>query len=339
MAQGRMISREILYDDNFLALPSSSRLLYVYLQIDADNEGIVSGKRGSMLAAEASQDDYEKLEANGFVLTIDGKPVLRHWYKVNRFSNKEMRAHAKTKELSVKAQIYLDDDNVYQVCTEKRPEHSPGIGGELEGNSRTNVIKCNERNGIKSNEVNVSQCKANSDTTTDTIPLDKIIELFNTVCRSYDRIAGLDAKDKAAIVETWKAYPDIDYFKTAFEKAERSLFLKGEKTGFKASFEWIFAPGRFSKILNGDYDDRSSISEKTKDNPDGGSFDVDEMFEAARQRGFDLLKESKADVAGCAGDCKERAGSVPCAVGTNTPCVSSSLPASDDEDDAESLPF
>lgn len=84
----------------------------------------------------------------------------------------------------------------------------------------------------------------------------EIIDLFNQICISYPRVKSLSETRKKTIKARLKTY-DLDDFKTVFEKAEASGFLKGKNgRDWSATFDWLMKDGNFAKVLDGNYDDK-----------------------------------------------------------------------------------
>jgi hypothetical protein len=63
-----------------------------------------------------------------------------------------------------------------------------------------------------------------------------------------------DARKKA-IKARLKSY-SLEDFKTVFENAEASSFLKGADGGWKASFDWLIKEANMLKVLEGNYKDK-----------------------------------------------------------------------------------
>ncbi|WP_407350102.1 hypothetical protein VNN41_06840 [Lactococcus garvieae] len=81
MAQKRMLDKSFLSQRQFLTLPPSAKILYVYGNAFADNDGFVEiFPLVSMV--NASEDDVKILEAKGFiaVLNEDWVCFLPHWW-------------------------------------------------------------------------------------------------------------------------------------------------------------------------------------------------------------------------------------------------------------------
>ena len=84
-----------------------------------------------------------------------------------------------------------------------------------------------------------------------------IRELYNSVCGSYPRLVKMSEARKKAINARMKTGYTLDDFKTLFEKAEASDFLKGKnKRNWSATFDWLISDTNMAKVLDGNYDAR-----------------------------------------------------------------------------------
>lgn len=99
------------------------------------------------------------------------------------------------------------------------------------------------------------------------IPLQEIVDMFNSICTGYPRVVKLSDSRKNKIrirVEEMggfaRAKPMIQ---TIFEKMQASKFLRGDgKSGWKAYFDWVFVNDKnWVKILEGNYDNKISDNE------------------------------------------------------------------------------
>lgn len=83
-----------------------------------------------------------------------------------------------------------------------------------------------------------------------------IADMYNSICVSYPSLKVLSDARKKAINARLKSY-SIDDFKTLFEKAEASSFLKGSnKNNWAATFDWLIKDANMAKVLEGNYDNR-----------------------------------------------------------------------------------
>jgi predicted phage replisome organizer len=126
----------------------------------------------------------------------------------------------------------------------------------------TDVTKCNteiEKEKEKDIEIEIEIERDNSaDKPQSPFSYQQIVSMFHQICVSYPKVTKLSDKRKKAISARLKTYT-IDEIKSAFEKAERSSFLKGRNNrNWSANFDWIMSDGNLAKILDGNYDNREN---------------------------------------------------------------------------------
>lgn len=110
----------------------------------------------------------------------------------------------------------------------------------------------------------------------------KIIDLFNTICKSFPSVRSLSDTRKKAIKARLNTYT-VDDFKQCFENAEASSFLKGgNNRNWTATFDWLIKDSNMAKVLDGNYND-------TKSGFDSSLNNADEFVNAALKRGFEGL--------------------------------------------------
>ena len=80
--------------------------------------------------------------------------------------------------------------------------------------------------------------------------LQKIIELFNSICISLPNIQMTDSRRRVLKNSKIKDWEQL------FVKVEASDFLSGRVKDWKASFDWIIKPSNAVKILEGNYDNK-----------------------------------------------------------------------------------
>ena len=86
-----------------------------------------------------------------------------------------------------------------------------------------------------------------------TIPYQEIADLYNSICKSYPRLTKLSDARKKAIKARLNTYA-LDDFKTLFQMAEESDFLKGKNDrNWSATFDWLIKDSNMAKVLDGNY--------------------------------------------------------------------------------------
>ena len=84
----------------------------------------------------------------------------------------------------------------------------------------------------------------------------QIADLYNSLCPSYPSIRSLSEARKKAIRARLHTYTVGD-FRTLFEKAEASEFLKGGNArNWSATFDWLIKDANMAKVLDGNYDNK-----------------------------------------------------------------------------------
>lgn len=73
----KKINKKIMQSHTFLTLPASARCLYIYLVLDADNDGIVEAGHVLSLTG-ATVDDLNQLIAYGYIrrMALDDTLVI-----------------------------------------------------------------------------------------------------------------------------------------------------------------------------------------------------------------------------------------------------------------------
>ena len=87
------------------------------------------------------------------------------------------------------------------------------------------------------------------------IDCQQIVDLYHSICKSFPSVRSLSDARKKAIKARLKSYT-LDDFRTVFENAEASSFLKGVDGGWKASFDWLIKEANMLKVLEGNYADK-----------------------------------------------------------------------------------
>ena len=90
---------------------------------------------------------------------------------------------------------------------------------------------------------------------TERIDYKSIAALFNEICVSFPSVKALSDARKKAIKARLNTYT-VDDFRTLFQKAEASSFLKGSNDrNWSATFDWLIKDANMAKVLDGNYDD------------------------------------------------------------------------------------
>ena len=86
----------------------------------------------------------------------------------------------------------------------------------------------------------------------------QVVDLYNETCVSFPSVRSVSDARKKAIKARLNIY-SLDDFRSLFEKAEASSFLRGgNERNWQATFDWLIKDSNMAKVLDGNYDDKSS---------------------------------------------------------------------------------
>lgn len=118
MATKRMFSKQITHTDAFMDMPDSTKVLYFYLALEADDDGFVDSSKRIIKMIGASDDDYKILIAKRFLIEFENKIcVIKHWL-IHNYIQKD-RYH-ETKYVDQKNKLFIKDNKSYT-------EHGEGL--------------------------------------------------------------------------------------------------------------------------------------------------------------------------------------------------------------------
>ena len=141
---------------------------------------------------------------------------------------------------------------------ESKKEYMRGYMAEYRRKQK--ALTAGETSCKTNSKTNVSQAEEDREEETEKeedkrVDCQRIVDLYHAICKSFPAVRSLSDARKKAIKARLKTYT-VDDFKTVFENAEASSFLKGEDGGWKASFDWLIKEGNMLKVLEGNYADK-----------------------------------------------------------------------------------
>lgn len=190
----------------------------------------------------------QTFEQFGMVEIIDGVITIPNWNK-----HQTLDAYEKKKER----------DRLYQQ--ERRAAQKALISGTSEKSSDISY----DSKETQSSYVDVSDKEEEKEINIDkenkeNVTCKQVVDLFHSICTSYPSVKTLSEARKKAIKARLKAY-SIDDFRTLFEKAEASAFLKGSNDwNWTANFDWLIKDTNMAKVIDGNYDNKVPSYMKNK---------------------------------------------------------------------------
>ena len=115
MAERRMISRKVLLTDKYYNLSDKAKLLYIYLILDADDDGFVGNIRNAICTTGANVRTLVQLAENNYIIYFpSGVIAITHWKMQNRI---EKRMYTPTIYQDEYNQLEVDRNGVYNYRT------------------------------------------------------------------------------------------------------------------------------------------------------------------------------------------------------------------------------
>ena len=242
------ITTDIFDDEKILlieSMPSHDTIIVIWFKLLAlagkqNNDGVFMMSNriaytDEMLAAIFRRDvNILRLALNTFVQLgmieiIDNVYTIPNWNK-----HQSLDSYEKKKER----------DRLYQ--SERRAKQRALIG---ESSDKSSDIAVSEEDKEKELEKDIDIKREKTD-------LQSVVDLYHSICKSYPSVRSLSEARKKAIRARLKTY-SLDDFRTVFENAEASSFLKGKNDrNWSANFDWMIADKNMAKILEGNYADK-----------------------------------------------------------------------------------
>ena len=204
------------------------------------------------------------IDLNVFKKSEDGKiyseRIQRECEKRTEFSEKQRRNISKRWEKDIKKEQIESPNNTSGIPMEYQPKY--------DGNTyKQEQEQDNKEKEILSND-NIPKKKVCSDLLfspekeKDTTPYDDIITYWNkgAVKVGFSQFTKMTEQRKRAICSRWNEYGEKVY--EAMDKVFASDFCK---SGSWCGFDWVFKPSNMVKVLEGNYDNRTSSRGFKKD--------------------------------------------------------------------------
>ena len=243
MAERRMFAKTIIDSDSFLDMPLSAQALYFHLSMRADDDGFINNPKKIQRMIGASDDDCKLLIAKRFIITFEsGVIVIKHWKIHNYIRNDRYKPTVYKEE---KAMLIEKENKVYT---------------EAENVGIPNGYQLDTQVRLGKDRIELGKDRKGKD------KWKPITDLFNSLCPSLTQIIYISEDTKAIIEKQLEKYT-LDDFKLLFQKAEASDFLKGDnEPKWAATFEWLIEDQNMAKVLNGNFDNRKSLTDAFDDN-------------------------------------------------------------------------
>ena len=113
MATRRLISKNILYSESFADLSPETLKLYIFLILEADDDGFIGHVRQVIKLADTSRNTLDILIERGLIIEFKSKVcVIVHWLLHNLINRS---GYNPTEFLAERSQVYLNDEHLYAL--------------------------------------------------------------------------------------------------------------------------------------------------------------------------------------------------------------------------------
>ena len=157
-----MLSNKIISSDAFSNLSLSAQALYLHLNMNADDDGIVDSPHRTQRAIGAADEAFQELIEKRFILIVDGVTVIKHWH-----INNNIRSDKKAKSAypEIVAKLKIKENGAYTLTDKPRTIDSQTagngqpIGGTLADNGQPSGSKKAVQNSIVKNSIDKNSLK------------------------------------------------------------------------------------------------------------------------------------------------------------------------------------
>lgn len=162
MAERRMIAKSIVFSDDFLDMPLSSRCLYFTFLTIADDDGFINNPKSIIRQCGASNDDLRLLIAKSYIIPFEsGVIVIKHW-KMHNYIKSDRYKETPCKD--EKSQLITLKDKSYALKNDEpleplKNEQCIQSGTEVEPQVR---VRVRVRDRVRVNNPPISPLKGES---------------------------------------------------------------------------------------------------------------------------------------------------------------------------------
>lgn len=179
----------------------------------------------------------------GMIEIVDGVITIPNWNK-----HQSLDAYEKKKAY----------DRKYRLEQREKQRLLAAQSDDNRTDSRTTVVVA-EEDIEEEKELDIDKEKR--------VDCQQIADLYNSICTSFPKLRSLSDARRKAIKARLNTY-SLEDFRTVFENAESSSFLKGSNDrNWTATFDWLIKDTNMVKVLEGNYADKGKTYGKKEKVP------------------------------------------------------------------------
>jgi hypothetical protein len=165
--------------------------------------------------------------------------------------------HTEIEKTQKKGTLKGTPDAVISDCEETeihdegtRRAHKRARRGHTEGTNYNNITNKQDSEDIRPNKPDLELAVAEWNATAEQ--------------SGFPKVQRLTDKRKASLTARLRECGGIDGWRAALEKVAASPYLRGEVNGWRADFDFVINPNKFTSIMEGKYDRRDSVAKPAK---------------------------------------------------------------------------
>ena len=117
IAERRMFCKEFISGDDFLDLPATTRDLYFFLSMNADDDGFVNSPKNLQRLTGANSKNLQELIDKDFIILFDsGVVLIKHWLVHNKLRKDRYK---ETRFKDEKSLVTINNKDEYILVTEE----------------------------------------------------------------------------------------------------------------------------------------------------------------------------------------------------------------------------
>ncbi len=257
MAERRMFAKSIILFGDFLELTANAQLLYLFLNMQADDDGFVGNPKSVLYLVRNGRKCLQELVDRGLVLKLsENVVVITHWLVHNQIRKDRYKPTYYAKELAL---LTKTPSGAYRLLTqEERCQNdnqtvTPSATQERIGQVSTGKVSlAQDREGQGITGGAVALPPERSSPLTDYEKM--ILDLYHKYCEGMPECGYLDGGLRQKINSLKALGWSREALEEVFRVAGASPFLKGEnKDGWYASLDWLCDDETLRKISGGKY--------------------------------------------------------------------------------------
>lgn len=246
MAERRMFAKNIILLGDFQAVSHWPQLLYLYLNMYADDDGFVGNPKAVMHLVRAGKKSLQDLVDIGLVLQFpSGVVAITHWHIHNQIRKDRYKRTIHQKELS---QLCRDQMGAYRWLTDNQTVATVAtqdrIGKDRLGKDREG--KKNTGDQVVSPEGLSSSSYKDFES--------MVLGIYQKHCGKLVECKYLDEGIRKQLQSLEQGGWTEDALEDAFRIAGECAFLQGENgRHWKADLEWLSREDNLRKVCSGKY--------------------------------------------------------------------------------------